>query len=115
MPSTMKIERGEFVLVRFVFADEKGAKRRPVLVISTSDYLSGRQEVVVAAVTSNVQRVLPGDLLLNEWKAAGLPKPSVLTGILRTIKQRMIERKLGRIAVADLRMYEDTLREVLGL
>ncbi len=30
MPRTTSSDRGSIVLVRFVFADEKGAKRRPV-------------------------------------------------------------------------------------
>lgn len=98
-----------------MFADEQGAKRRPVLVLSTDAYHAGRQEVVVAALTSNVERRLPGDHVLAHWEAAGLPLPSVVTGILRTIKAAMIERTLGRIATADFRAVERSLRAVLGL
>jgi mRNA-degrading endonuclease toxin of MazEF toxin-antitoxin module len=103
------------VLVRFVFADELGAKRRPVLVLSGDAYHAGRQEVVVAAVTSNVGRLLPGDHLLRDWRQAGLPLPSVVTGILRTIKAPMVERALGRVAAADLRAVERALRAALDL
>lgn len=101
--------------MRFVFADEQGAKRRPVLVLSSEEYRAGRQEIVVAAITSNVTRLLPGDLELDEWQRAGLPKPSVVTGILRTIKGGMIERTMGRIGARDLRAYEDRLRQMLML
>ena len=115
MPSTTTCERGAIALVRFVFADEAGAKRRPVLILSGDEYHAGRHEVIVAAVTSNLARLLPGDLALDEWEVAGLPKPSVVTGILRTIKSGMIERTIGRIGIRDLRAYEDRLRQVLML
>lgn len=115
MPSTTTFERGDVVLVRFVFADEQGAKRRPVLVLSTSTYHLGRQEIIVAALTSNVERLLPGDRAVREWRAAGLPKPSVVTGILRTIKASMIETSLGHLRPKDLKDVDAALRETLGL
>jgi len=65
MPSTTVCKRGEIVLVRFVFAGEGGAKRRPALVLSTDAYKAGRADVIVAALTSNVSRLLPGDYLIG--------------------------------------------------
>jgi mRNA interferase MazF len=115
MPSTTSYDRDDVVLVRFVFADEHGAKRRPVLVLSGTDYHAGRQEVIVAALTSNVSRLLPGDHLIKDWQGAGLPRPSVATGILRTIKQSMIERSLGKLQAGDLRAFKRLLRVTLGL
>ncbi len=115
MPSTTSCERGDIALVRFVFADESGAKRRPVLVLSGSEYHDGRQEMIVAAVTSNVSRLLPGDYVIERWGEAGLPKPSVATGILRTIKRGMIERSLGRLPAGDLHAFQSVLRAQLGL
>jgi mRNA interferase MazF len=115
MTSTTTYERGQIALVRFVFADEQGAKHRPVLILSTRAYNSGRAEVIVAALTSNVERLLPGDCLIERWQEAGLPKPSVATAILRTIKAPMIERTLGTIHALDLRTFSKHLRPLLGL
>lgn len=115
MPSTTTCERGHIALVRFVFADEEGAKRRPVLVLSTTAYHRGRSDLIVAALTSNVTRLLPGDYLVTRWEHAGLPKPSVVTGVLRTIKASMIERTLGTLDRRDLRSYTDALRPLLGM
>lgn len=115
MTSTTVYERGQIALVRFVFADEQGAKRRPVLVLSTGAYQGGRAEIVVAALTSNTERLLPGDCLVGRWREAGLPKPSVVTAILRTIKVAMIERTLGTMDGHDLKVFSDRLRPLLGL
>ena len=87
--------RGDVVLVGFVFSDETGRKLRPAVVISAPAYQRARQEVVVAAITSNVRRRLFGDHLITEWKETGLLFPSVVTGILRTIKRAMIASSRG--------------------
>ena len=115
MPRTTTFDRGAVVLVKFVFADEKGAKTRPVLVLSTRRYHARRREVVVAAITSRVERVLVGDHRIVAWRRAGLPLPSVVTGILRTIERDMIEAALGVLDASDLVAVERNLRESLGL
>ncbi len=108
-------EQGDVVLVRFVFTDESGAKRRPTVIVSTSDYHQGRQEAIVAAITSNVDRMLVGDHLIEGWREAGLLFPSVATGIIRTIKQTMIERRLGSMPNGDMAAIKRQLQYILGL
>ena len=68
MRATTTCDRGAIVLVRFVFADETGAKRRSALILSTDQYHAGRREVLVAAITSNVDRLLVGDHRLAQWR-----------------------------------------------
>ena len=92
-----------------------GAKRRPALVVSTERYHAGRREVLVAAITSNVGRLLVGDHLIEGWHEAGLPLPSVVTGILRTVKRDMIDHRLGALGETDLAHVERNLRVSLGL
>ena len=108
-------EQGAVVLVRFIFADETGAKRRPVVIVSTDDYHHSRQEAIVAAITSNVDRLLVGDHLVIGWQEAGLLFPSVATGVIRTIKQAMIERRLGAMLPEDMQAIRGKLQQVLGL
>ena len=108
-------EQGDVVLVRFVFTDETGIKRRPAVIISTDEYQRGRQEAIVAAITSNVDRLLIGDHPIGGWQEAGLLFPSVATGIVRTIKQAMIEHRLGTMPPGDMRAIQEKLRHILGL
>jgi len=115
MLNTTSHSRGDVVLVNFVYSDETGTKRRPVLLLSTEAYHSGRQETIVAAITSNTHRMLTGDTRLAQWQAAGLLYPSVVTGILRTIKQQMTASKLGRLAQDDLNLVEEEVGQILGL
>ena len=108
-------KRGNMVLVSFLFSDESGLKHRPAVVLSSPAYHRNRQEMVVAAVTSNVDRVLFGDHLLAGWKEAGLLFPSLVTGILRTIKSRMIHRKLGSIPLREMTSIDLNLQKILAL
>ena len=107
--------QGDVVLVNFVFSDESGVKHRPALIVSTDRYHQEWQEVIVAAITSNVNRLLVGDHKLRAWRKTGLLYPSVVTGIIRTVKQDMISRKLGTAAATDLQMVKRELQGVLGL
>ncbi|RLC95008.1 MAG: type II toxin-antitoxin system PemK/MazF family toxin, partial [Chloroflexi bacterium] len=67
--------RGDVVLVGFIFSDETGVKRRPAVIVSSDAYHQGRQEVIIAAITSRTDRVMVGDHLIGEWRAAGLLFP----------------------------------------
>ncbi len=108
-------ERGDVVLVRFIFSDETGERQRPAIVLSSDAYHGSRQEAIIGAITSRTDRVLVGDHLIEDWEAAGLLFPSVATGIIRTIKQGMIAKKLGTMPVPDMKGIEGQLRDALGL
>jgi len=61
---TTEYKRGDIVLVNFVFAEETGSKRRPVLILSSNCYMEERQDVIVSAITSNTLRLLVGGHLM---------------------------------------------------
>src|SRR5438445_9296069 len=114
-PRMTSFSRGDVVLIKFVFADEKGVKQRPGLIVSTDRYHQGRRETILAAITSNVGRLLVGDYKIRAWRKSGLPYPSIVTGIIRTIKHDMIAGKMGELPVSELRSVENRLREILAL
>jgi len=107
--------RGDVVLVGFVFSDETGERRRPAVIVSSEAYHKSRQEAIIAAITSRTDRILAGDHLITNWQGAGLLFPSVATGIIRTIKQSMITRRLATMSQADMEAIDDNLRAALSL
>lgn len=115
MPPMTVYNRGDIVLVGFVFSDETAKKLRPAVVISSAAYNRARQEIIVAAITSNIRRRLDGDHLIADWKGAGLLFPSLVTGIFRTIKQTMIDRKVGTMPKPEMQAVDLKLRQSLGL
>ena len=107
--------RGDVVLVSFIFTDETGVRRRPAVIVSSDAYHKGREEAIIAAITSRTDRVLIGDHIITGWHGAGLLFPSVATGIIRTIKQGLIARKLGVMPQGDMKAINEKLQDALGL
>jgi mRNA interferase MazF len=104
----------DIVLVDFGFSEGIGFKKRPALVISSQNYHKSRQEVIISAITGNIERVLFGDTIIKKWKEAGLLYPSLVTGIIRTIKSNLIIRRLGRLSKVDFQNVEKNLKKSLG-
>ena len=94
---------GDVVLVRFPFADLAAAKKRPALVLARSARSPRNRLAILAMITSQVESLaLPGDVLLSEWRAAGLLHPSLLRiGKVATVDEELIEKKIGRLASSD--------------
>ncbi len=107
--------RGDVVLVGFIFSDETGERQRPAVIVSSDTYHRGHQKAIIAAITGRTDRVLAGDHLITGCQKAGLLFPSVATGIIRTMKQGMIRKKLGAMPVSDMRAIENSLRDAPGL
>lgn len=110
----MKYKQGDVVLVKVVFSEGSGVKKRPALIISDKYYHNHRQEVVVSAITSNINRLLAGDTKIQDWQKVGLKYPSLVTGIIQTIKTNMIERKLGKLSERDFLETQINLKKSLG-
>lgn len=110
----IKCKYGDIVLVNFGFSEGVGFKKRPALVVSSEAYNTNRQEVIILAVTSNIDRLFLGDTKIIQWKEAGLLYPSLVTGIMRTIKSDMIFRKIGEISQVDLNKVNENIRKIIG-
>ncbi len=109
-----KYKRQDIVLVDFGFSEGTGSKKRPALIISSDSYHKNRQEVIVVAITHNIKRVLFGDARIDKWKEAGLLYPSLVTGIIRTIKDSMIIYRLGTLLQQDFQKVQENLRKTIG-
>lgn len=93
--------RWDIVLVPFPFTDLTTSKKRPALVVSPDTYNSG-PDVTIAFITSQLNTPpRPGDHLITDWQASGLPKPSQLRMKLATISRRIVIRKLGCLTPAE--------------
>jgi len=110
----MKYKQGDVVLVKIIFSEGSGVKKRPALIISDKYYHNHRQEVVVSAITSNIDRLLAGDTKIQDWQRVGLKYPSLITRIIQTIKTNMVERKLGKLSERDFLETQMNLKKSLG-
>lgn len=115
MPNTTPYSFGDVVLVPFPFTDQTSGKRRPAVVVSSNGYNQARPDVVLMAITGHLpphSRI--GEVVISDWKAAALLKPSTVKPILTTIEKSLIIRTLGQLSQRDLTAIQDALKTILG-
>ena len=112
MPDLM-LDSFDVVVVPFPFTDRNAVKRRPALVLSSRAFSQKVQHSVLAMITSAGQSSWPGDHLIEDLDAAGLPSECVIRLKLFTLDHRLVIRKAGTLAVADQKklrlMWKDML------
>lgn len=104
--------RLETILVQYPFSDLSAAKVRPAVIVH-APHVS--QDCLIVPLTSRLVGLLPGEFALAEWSAAGLNVPTALKRGLYTVHERLIAKRLGRLAPVDAQELDRSLREWLGL
>lgn len=110
-PSTMPFDPGDVVLVRFPFTDLSSAKQRPAVVVSPTAFSTTHGDVVVVAVTGHD----PNDpsLALQQWRDAGLLKPTWFKPLIATLSASLVSRRLGALTSADRQRLSQMVRSLL--
>jgi mRNA interferase MazF len=94
MPSTTSYNFGDIVLVAF-------HRKRP--------------DVILMAVTSQVRRAPGfGEVLIQEWRGAGLIKPSVILPVVFNAEKHIVLKRLGRLDEEDQQVLGKIMRAVIG-
>lgn len=114
------MKAGDIALVRFPFADVATTKKRPALVLACATRSPRYRLATVAMITSQVEALaLEGDVVLRDWKAAGLLHPSLLRlAKVATVDAELVDRIIGRLSPGDRgavrqafsRLFADWLR-----
>lgn len=115
MPNTTTSSFGDVVLVPFPFTDQTASKRPPAVVVSSPAYNNARPDVILMAITgrlSGYPRL--GEVIISDWKAAGLLKASTIKPILTTIEKSLIIRTLGQLRQDDLLTLKEAMTLILG-
>ena len=107
--------RGEVLMVKIAFSGTPGRKKRPAVVISVEKYHRGGTKLIVAGLTSNVTS-LPrfGDVSIQHWQKAGLVKPTVFRGVVMTVDELDVARRMGVLDAVDFEKLEASISEILG-
>lgn len=107
---------GGIVLVRFPFTDLAAAEKRPALVLALTVRSPRNRLATVAMITSQVEALkLLGDVLLSDWKAAGLLHPSLLRlSKIATVEEHLIDKTIGKLSPRDADAAHDALRRVFA-
>ena len=104
----------DLVKVPFPYTNRPVNQRRPALVVAIPDTPGAPELLWVLMVTSAAYRGWPGDLLISDHAAAGLPVASVV----RVAKIAKIEAQhaepIGRLTPPEQVQIAETLRNCLA-
>jgi mRNA interferase MazF len=111
----MPFEFGDIVLVPFPFTNQAASKKRPAAVVSSRSYNTAKPDVILMAVTSQLRaNAILGEVWVQEWKAAGLLKPSAIKPVFATLEQSLVIRQLGALVAADRESLRQAIARTLG-
>lgn len=103
----------DVVKVPFPFTDKAAAKKRPALVISSSEYQSNYNHCILAMVTSAKQTSWQDDIIIENLQTAGLPAPSKIRLKIFSLDCELILGKLGYLANKDKEAILEKLKKYL--
>jgi len=95
------------------FPGVTGLKRRPAIVISSATYHIERPDIILAAVTTKVDRATARtDYALQDWLVAGLRKPSAVRIFIGT-RPAIELAQIGELTERDWFKVQKRLRLAL--
>lgn len=116
----MKYKKGDIVVVKFPFAINSGneiQKGRPALVIYNDQIERRYNDIILAAITSQVpDSIMELELLIEPDKINGLLKKSLLRlDFIMTIPENLISRKIGLLATGITDVVESKIKKSLSI
>lgn len=108
-------EFGDIILVPFPFTDQSTTKKRPAVVISSKPYNQERPDLIIMAVTSQIKPTSTiGEVIIQDWKTAGLLKPSAIKPVITTIEKPLVIKTMGRLNDNDRIALQESVKVILG-
>jgi mRNA interferase MazF len=118
----MMVQRGDVVMVDWIYSDRSGSKRRPALVVQADVYNQTLDDTILALVTSSSRRKVGArtqldiDISSPDGKQTGLQFNSVVQcENLVTIDRQFILRIRGKFSQALMHQTDDCLKAALEL
>ncbi|HEY0320235.1 MAG TPA: type II toxin-antitoxin system PemK/MazF family toxin [Pyrinomonadaceae bacterium] len=106
---------GDIVLIPFPFTDQRGNKKRPAVIVSSTAYNAARFDLILMAITSQIKSATTiGETIITEWQKAGLLKPSAIKPVLATVEKQLVLRRLGQLEKPDRATLQQALRIIIG-
>jgi mRNA interferase MazF len=106
------IDQWDIVVVPFPFSTQPGHKRRPALVLSLRAF-NQQGSTVLAMITTAGHRPWLGDVALTDLRTAGLNTPCLVRIKLFTLDNRLIVKRIGRLASNDQQQVSVQLQSFL--
>lgn len=105
------MRKGDLVLVPFPFTDLSATKKRPALVLATTD-----DDVTLSFITTRIHWQETCDIILEPSSQNGLKKKSLLRlAKLTTLEKSLVLGKLGQLSTGKTKEVDKKLRILFDL
>jgi len=108
------LRQKDIILVSFPFSDQSTEKRRPALVISSDKFNATSFDVIVCAITSNLDAVNSVLIKPDDWKDGVYSECCIKTASVLTLDKKMAMKKIGRLSGERFREAKQKLLEILA-
>jgi mRNA interferase MazF len=109
----MICDRWDIVTVFFPFSDRFGAKPRPALVLSPTDFNQANGHTILAMITTGKRTSWPSDLRLTILAGTGLRFPSLIRAKLFTLDNGRIDKRIGMLHLQDVQAARQHFASIL--
>lgn len=111
---------GDVLLCNVMYSDYSGIKKRPVLVISTFEYHSGGDDIIVAKISSQISSPVRHSVLLDcrdsGFLATGLKRSSLVDCTkISTIHYSLFTHRLGTLPGTYLDQVRKHLKTIFAI
>ena len=95
----------DIVLVPFPFVESSLVKKRPALVVSSSEFNNKSKHSALVMITSTAIK-WPLDILINDFKNAGLSMQSIIRMKYFSLPNKLIIKKIGHLSSKDKENFQ---------
>jgi mRNA interferase MazF len=108
--------QGDILLIPIPFTDLSSSKRRPVLVISNSDYNEKTEDIIVVAVTSNLEEKEYSVIFKNNNMSEGYLKMDscIRADKIYTLSKTIVIKKFGAVKKEIIDGVKEKIKKMLG-
>jgi len=109
-------KQGDILLIPIPFSDLTSNKKRPVLVLSNDDYNNVTEDIIVAAITSNLTDKKYTVILSNEDLESGNLKTTscIRADKIYTLSQSIVIGKFGTVKKHVINTVKEKIHELLN-
>ena len=109
----INILKYDVVVVKFPFASSIKYKARPAVIISSDKYNTNKRDTLfIMAISSSQENKLDFEINVENWKDAGLLKPSIFKSAVATIEKEYIITKVGSLSDKDIKNLENMIKTI---
>jgi mRNA interferase MazF len=114
MLSGMMLRQRDIVLIPIPFTDLTSQKKRPAVIISSDSYNESNEDVIVVALTSNIEQREFSIILNNEDLENGVLKVTSMIRVdkIYTLNNSIIIKTLGRVKPNILLKIKEALSKL---